>query len=88
MDIAFKGYTEVEIIDGAEKILLPKNFYTFCNKYDIDIPMALYMIASDFITRVNDGNNIYSQGLLNKIKNSDKLTDEQKSLFFHIILEN
>jgi hypothetical protein len=86
LDIEKFGYGCVEITDHLDKIVFPKRFYEFCMKYDLKPHVAIFMIVSDFITRYYNGNNLYEQGILNRVRTAN-IPEEERKKILKILLD-
>jgi len=72
------GYLEVDITDNKilDNIRIPDKLYKFCEETHMPLENAINTILRDFIIRYYSGNNVYENGILNRI---NKIPDKEIS---------
>lgn len=85
LDLEYNGFNKVTIVNNLERLDLPRLFYEFCRKYDILPHDAVSTIVSDFILRYHHGNNMYEQGILNRIKEANISQKAKKAILKTIL---
>jgi len=72
------GYLEVDITENKilDEIRIPDNLYRFCEETCMPIENAINTILRDFVIRYYSGNNVYDNGILNRL---NKIPDKEVS---------
>jgi len=88
IEVQLTGSAKVEIQDKIDPVIVPADFYQFCLKWDLKPDEALFFIVSDFVQRYKHGTSMYEQGILNRIKLAENLSEYERKKVIHAILQN
>lgn len=80
------GYGYVEITDGIPDAFVPERFFAWCLSKGISPQVAVCMIVSDFMNRLENGVGKYNSDLVTRISKSPLLTESEKKKFYKAIL--
>lgn len=80
------GYGYVEITDGIPDAFIPERFFTWCLSRGIMPQVAVCMIVSDFMNRLDNGVGKYNTDLIARISKSPLLSESEKNKFYKVIL--
>lgn len=80
------GYGYVEITDGIPDVFIPERFFAWCLSRGILPQVAVCMIVSDFMNRLDNGVGKYNNDIVTRISKSPLLSEAEKKKFYKVIL--
>lgn len=80
------GYGYVELTDGIPDAFVPERFFAWCLSRGIDPQVAVCMIVSDFMNRLENGVGKYNTDIVARISKSPLLSEAEKKKFYRVIL--